>query len=85
MSLRIAVNDEFKNLIQLLEQSLSVVKSNGTTAIITFHSGEDRIVKNFITQHKGKIIPQKSVKPSFSEIRSNPLSRSSTLRAYKII
>jgi len=85
MSLRIAVNDELKNLSQLLEQSLSIVKPNGTVAIIAFHSGEDRIVKNFINQHQKQIIPQKPVKASQDEITNNPLSRSSTLRLYKIV
>lgn len=85
MSLRIAVNDEFKNLSQLLQQSLSIVKSQGTVAIITFHSGEDRIVKNFIFEHKNKLISQKPIKPSFIETKNNSLSRSSTLRLYKIV
>lgn len=85
MSLRIAVNNEFKNLSQLLEQSLSIVKNNGNVAIITFHSGEDRIVKNFTQKHSKQLIAQKPVKPSNQEVLKNPLSRSSTLRAYKII
>ena len=85
MSLRIAVNNEFENLSQLLEQSLSIVKANGTVAIITFHSGEDRIVKNFINKHSNQIIPQKAVKVSHQESNKNPLSRSSTLRLYKIV
>jgi 16S rRNA (cytosine1402-N4)-methyltransferase len=85
MSLRIAVNNEFENLSRLLQQSLSIVKKNGIVAIITFHSGEDRIVKNFITHHQNQIIPQKPVKASYEEIKNNPLSRSSTLRLYKIV
>ena len=85
MSLRIAVNHEFDNLTQLLNQSLTTVKPNGTVAIITFHSGEDRLVKNFINQHRSQIITQKPVKAEFNEIKANPLSRSSTLRLYKIV
>jgi 16S rRNA (cytosine1402-N4)-methyltransferase len=85
MSLRIAVNNEFKNLSQLLEQSLSIIKPNGNVAIITFHSGEDRIVKNFIIKHQNQIIAQKPVKATKEEIKNNPLSRSSILRAYKIV
>lgn len=85
MSLRIAVNHELDNLSQLLEQSLFVVKPNSTVAIITFHSGEDRIVKNFISQHQNQIIAKKSVKAEYQEIKDNPLSRSSTLRTYKIV
>lgn len=85
MSLRIAANNEFKNLSELLNQSLSVVNQNGIVAIITFHSGEDRIVKNFCLEHKNQITTQKSIKPHFNEIKSNPLSRSATLRSYKIM
>lgn len=85
MSLRITVNNEFKNLSELLHQSLSVIKPNGTAAIITFHSGEDRIVKNFISDHKTQVISTKPIKPTFAEIKNNPLSRSSVLRLYKIM
>ena len=84
MSLRIAVNHEFKNLSELLSQSLSTIKPNGTAAIITFHSGEDRIVKNFCLENKDQIIPSKPIRPSFTETKHNPLSRSSILRLYKI-
>ncbi len=84
MSLRIAVNHEYDNLNQLLDQSLSIIKPNGIITIITFHSGEDRIVKNFLNQHRNQIITQKPVKAKFNEIKVNPLSRSSTLRVYKI-
>lgn len=85
LSLRIAVNQENTNLQQLLEQSLKVVKPNGIISIITFHSGEDRIVKQFLIKNSSKIIVQKPIKPSFQEIKNNPLSRSSILRSYKII
>lgn len=85
LSLRIIVNQESNNLIKLLEQTLEVVKSNGAVSIITFHSGEDRLVKNFIVQNSSKIIESKIVKPTFFEIRQNPLSRSSILRSYKIV
>ncbi len=46
-ALRIEVNDELGALKELLQQSLSVLKPGGRVAIITFHSLEDRIVKNF--------------------------------------
>lgn len=85
LSLRIVVNQENNNLMKLLEQSLEVVKNNGSVSIITFHSGEDRLVKNFITQNSSKISEPKIIKPIFSEIRQNPLSRSSILRSYKIV
>ncbi len=46
-ALRIEVNDEFGALKELLEQSITLLKPSGRIAIITFHSLEDRIVKNF--------------------------------------
>jgi len=85
LSLRIAVNQETENLNSFLNQSLTSVKPNGTVAIITFHSGEDRIVKNFISSHRNQVIANKPIKPHFAEIKNNPLSRSSILRSYKII
>lgn len=85
LSLRIAVNQENTNLQQLLEQSLEVIKPNGNVSIITFHSGEDRIVKQFLIKNSSKVISQKPVKPTFQEIKNNPLSRSSILRSYKIV
>lgn len=87
LSLRITVNEENINLQKLLKQSLTIVKTGGIVCIITFHSGEDRIVKQFIKDQssKNKIIANKSIKPSFSEIKQNPLSRSAILRSYKIV
>ena len=85
LSLRIAVNEESTNLQKLLLQTLKVVKPQGNVAIITFHSGEDRIVKQFLTQNSDKVIAQKPIKPTFNEIKNNPLSRSSILRSYKIV
>lgn len=82
LSLRIAVNDEFNNLKDVLNQSLKIVKKNGVVCIITFHSGEDRIVKQFIKDHD---FPSKPIRPSFAEIKKNPLSRSATLRSYRIV
>lgn len=85
LSLRITVNKEYQNLKKLLTYSLNIVKPNGHVCLITFHSGEDRLVKQFIQKHNSKIISQKPIKPSYSEIKKNPLSRSAILRTYKII
>lgn len=85
LSLRITVNKEYENLLRLLSHSLDIVKSSGIVCIISFHSGEDRLVKHFIQKNNSKIISQKLKKPSFDEIKSNPLSRSAILRTYKII
>lgn len=81
MALRIYINHEFENLQSILNSTLSL-NQNCHVAIITFHSGEDRIVKQFIRQHFPK--SPKPIKPTFSEIKSNPLSRSAVLRSYRI-
>ncbi|MFA6185143.1 MAG: 16S rRNA (cytosine(1402)-N(4))-methyltransferase RsmH [Candidatus Shapirobacteria bacterium] len=88
LSLRIVVNDEFNNLKNILIQSLKIVASNGNVCIISFNSGEDRIVKQFIRKYadqKTIIENKKSIKTSFQEIKKNPLSRSATLRSYRIV
>jgi 16S rRNA (cytosine1402-N4)-methyltransferase len=88
LSLRIVVNDEFNNLKNVLLQSLKVIRKDGIACIITFHSGEDRIVKQFVRDHSNqKIIIEnkKPIKASFQEIKKNPLSRSATLRSYRIV
>lgn len=88
LSLRIVVNDEFNNLKDVLNQSLRIIKKNGIICIITFHSGEDRIVKQFIREYSNqKIIVEnkKPIKANFQEIKKNPLSRSATLRSYRIV
>ncbi len=53
-ALRIAVNDELGELERGLENGLSVLKPGGKMAVVTFHSLEDRIVKNFFRQKSGK-------------------------------
>lgn len=86
MALRIEVNDEFGNLEKLLNSSLQIVKPGGNISIITFHSGEDRLVKMFIKEKSllTKITFNKAVHPTFAETKKNPLSRSAILRSYKI-
>lgn len=53
MALRIAVNNEFQNIKEVLGQAISILEKSGRLAIITFHSLEDRIVKEFI-KHESK-------------------------------
>lgn len=86
LTLKITVNQELFNLTKALEDSLNIVKPNGHMAIITFHSTEDRLVKNFIkTQlRKQTIYNPTKTKPSFDETKSNPLSRSALLRTFQI-
>ena len=84
MALRIVVNQEYENIKIALTSCLSL--NQATIQVITFHSGEDRIVKQFIRNNNLLIntLTPKPVKPDFSEIKNNPLSRSSLLRVFKI-
>jgi 16S rRNA (cytosine1402-N4)-methyltransferase len=80
LALRIAVNEEFENLKEILDSSLKILKSDGKVAVISFHSGEDRLVKQFIIKHH---LITKKILPEHDEIKRNPLSRSAVLRFYK--
>jgi 16S rRNA (cytosine1402-N4)-methyltransferase len=83
-AIRIAVNDELGSLSKALESGFERLSSGGRMAIISFHSLEDRIVKNFYKQksseERGKIITKKPITPTEEEIRNNPRSRSAKLR-----
>ena len=82
-ALRIAVNDELKAIEQGLEKGYKALKPardgmpGGRMGVISFHSLEDRIVKQFVRDHGSKA---KAIKPSAEEIASNPRSRSAKLR-----
>ncbi|HEX7858950.1 MAG TPA: 16S rRNA (cytosine(1402)-N(4))-methyltransferase RsmH [Verrucomicrobiae bacterium] len=83
-ALRIAVNDEFgvlENLLRVLPQSL---KPNGRVAILTFHSGEDRRVKRSCQEGKRSgiytAIADEPLRPTPEELRANPRSSSAKLR-----
>ncbi|MBI2625008.1 MAG: 16S rRNA (cytosine(1402)-N(4))-methyltransferase RsmH [Candidatus Nealsonbacteria bacterium] len=84
-ALRIAVNDELNNLKYALPQALEILDSGGKLLVISFHSLEDKIVKEFFKNNskegKIKILTKKTVKPSFEEVKHNPRSRSAKLRA----
>jgi len=83
-ALRIAVNDELNNLEKALPQALEILKDGGRLAVISFHSLEDRIVKNFYRSRSLidlKILTKKPVRPSEEEIKINPRARSAKLRA----
>lgn len=80
-ALRIAVNDELNNLQAILPQILEVLKKDGRIIVISFHSLEDRIVKNFFKQDSLKILTKKPVTASFQEIKINHRARSAKLRA----
>ena len=84
-ALRIAVNDELNNLEKALPQALDILRPAGVLVVISFHSLEDRIAKNFLKEGDKnnllKILTKKPVIPSFKEMKINPRSRSAKLRA----
>lgn len=91
-AIRIEVNNEYDSIHKMLKDSIQLLKPNGHLAIISFHSGEDKIVKNFfgdlIKSRNPKKLPiiesiQYKVKvlhPSSEEIIQNNRSRSAKLR-----
>jgi 16S rRNA (cytosine1402-N4)-methyltransferase len=83
-ALRIEVNGEMKALEDLLIGSKMVLKSGGRLSIITYHSLEDRIVKNFLRECKEEgsfnLVSKKPIEPTLEEIKQNPRSRSAKLR-----
>jgi 16S rRNA (cytosine1402-N4)-methyltransferase len=95
-SLRIAVNHEIDYLREMLEQSLALLRPGGRLVVITYHSLEDRLVKNFMrsgnfegeekkdfygnTETPFLLITRKGITPGEEEISSNNRSRSARLR-----
>jgi len=84
-ALRIAVNDELEALREALPQAVELLKPGGRLVVISFHSLEDRIVKNFFKEYttggSAQLLTKKAVTPSWEERRSNPRARSAKLRA----
>lgn len=84
-ALRLAVNDELNNLKKALPQALDILEPDGRLVVISFHSLEDRIVKNFFRQYQKEnyleILTKKPIRPIQEEIKLNPRSRSAKLRA----
>lgn len=83
-ALRIAANEELVALEEGLEKGFAALNSGGRFAVISFHSLEDRIVKNFFrdraAEGKAKLIIKKPIVPTEKEIKANPRSRSAKLR-----
>ena len=83
-ALRIDVNSEFEVLYSFLEKLPHVLKSGGRVAVLTFHSGEDRLVKKAFKQHfrEGLYseICETVIRPSSEECYQNPRARSTKMR-----
>lgn len=82
-ALRIAVNREFEVLKQALPQAVDILSSGGRLSVITFHSLEDRIVKQFFQKENNRILKIINKKPLIAcakEVESNPSARSAKLR-----
>ena len=94
-ALRIFINAELEELQQALEASLDVLQPGGRLVVISFHSLEDRIVKQFIAQHSREVYDRRApfaaprlmrlkalarIKPSAAEVKGNPRSRSAVMR-----
>jgi 16S rRNA (cytosine1402-N4)-methyltransferase len=84
-ALRIAVNDELESLNVFVDSAMSVVRPGGRVVVITFHSLEDRIVKNkFRTPSvPGTVLTRKVVTAAEDEVRRNSRARSAKLRAWE--
>ena len=84
-ALRMAVNDELPELEALLELAPGLLAPGGRFVVVSFHSGEDRMVKRSFRRHAAagiyKILTRRPARPSAEEIRRNPPSRSARLRA----
>jgi len=84
-ALRIFVNGELSSLESFLDSSMTVIRSGGRLVVITFHSLEDRIVKQkFRTPPvPGRALTKKVVVATEEEVRRNPRARSAKLRAWE--
>lgn len=86
-ALRIAVNDEFEALQQFIHAATQLLLPNGKLAIITFHSGEDRIVKHLFRElahdHVGTVCTKKPITATEEELTINPRARSAKLRVFE--
>jgi 16S rRNA (cytosine1402-N4)-methyltransferase len=94
-ALRIFVNAELEELQQALEASLDILQPGGRLVVISFHSLEDRIVKQFIAKHSREAFDRRApfasapptklraiarVRPTSAEVQANPRARSAIMR-----
>lgn len=81
-ALRMETNDELENLRFVLPAAVNLLKPGGRLVLVSFHSGEDRIVKHFFKDNSSlQILTKKPIKVSPQEAAENPRSRSAKLRA----
>ncbi len=84
-ALRIWTNEELSNLSQALPAAFRRLATEGRMVVISYHSGEDRIVKRFFrnlkAERKARLLNKKAIKPTEEEISENPRARSAKLRA----
>ena len=87
LALRIAVNQELEHLQSALEQAVDLLGFEGRLVVISYHSLEDRIVKQFMHREASgekarlELVNKKIITPSLAEVQFNPRSRSAKLRA----
>src|SRR3989344_6108952 len=84
-AIRMAGNDELPALSEGLQKALAALRAGGRIAVLSFHSGEDRIVKRFFKEAEKNGIgttSKKPVVPSSEEVLENPRSRSAKLRIF---
>lgn len=80
-ALRIAVNRELHNLVKVLAEAPSVLVPGARMCVLTFHSLEDRIVKQaFAGSRDYKVVTRKPIEPARQEVLANPRARSAKLR-----
>ncbi|KKL69312.1 hypothetical protein LCGC14_2116220 [marine sediment metagenome] len=82
-ALRIKVNEELENLRVSLSYSFDLLQKEGRVCVISYHSLEDRIVKQKFNEAKEEtlnILTKKVIRPSKKEVRINPRARSARLR-----
>ena len=88
-AIRIEVNKELEEIEEALHKAIDKLDTGGIIQAISFHSLEDRIVKNIFKEYKKlkklKILTKKPITPSKEEINENPASRSAKLRVGKKI
>jgi len=86
-ALRIAVNDELDHVVRGLEAALDETASGGRVVVLSFHSGEDRLVKEAFREAaragRGRLRTKKPERPSDGEVGENPRARPARLRAFE--